>query len=415
MRTVLRSPRLRRILVAYTVNRLGTFFGFIALSVSVYDHTHSAIAVAGLLFANQALPAFVVPALVARVESSRRGRELSGLYMVEAVVTAALAVIIGNFSLAPILALAAVDGTAALAASALLRAEVARIARAELAPGGDTAAAEEAERRGNAALNVSFSLTFVTGPAIGGVIVAVSGAATALLLDTGSFVICALMLLDLHPRVTDAEEESVAGRLAAAWRHINETPRLRGLLIAELIALILFETGGPIEVAYAKSTLHAGDRGYGLLLTTWGLGAVFGSVLFARWIGRELAALLGCGTLAIGFAYAGFGLAHTIVVACAVAFVGGIGNGLQWPSMISIVQKLTPQHLQGRLMGALESLGALALAIGLPLGGILATVTSPRTAFLVIGSAAMAMTLVLVPAARWGGLPGKPRGALEGD
>jgi predicted MFS family arabinose efflux permease len=413
---VLRSPRLRRILSAYVVNRLGTFFGFIALSVSVYDQTHSAIAVAALLFANQALPAFAVPALVARVESSRRGRELSGLYLVEAVVTAALAVLIGgNFALAPILVLAAVDGTAALAASALLRAEVARVARAELAPDGDAEAAVEAEREGNAALNVGFSLTFVTGPAIGGVIVAAAGASTALFLDVGSFVICALMLLDLHPRVTDAEEESVAGRLAAAWRHINETPRLRTLLVAELVALILFETGGPIEVAYAKSTLHAGDRGYGLLLTTWGLGAVVGSLLFARFVGRELAALLGCGTLAIGFAYAGFGVAHTIEVACAVAFVGGIGNGLQWPSMISIVQKLTPQRLQGRMMGALESLGALALAIGLPLGGVLATVTSPRTAFLVIGSAAMAMTVVLVPAARWGRLPGNTQGALEGD
>jgi predicted MFS family arabinose efflux permease len=79
------------------------------------------------------------------------------------------------------------------------------------------------------------------------------------------------------------------------------------------------------------------------------------------------------------------------------------------------VQKLTPQRLQGRMMGALESLGALALAIGLPLGGVLATVTSPRTAFLVIGSAAMAMTVVLVPAARWGRLPGNTQGALEGD
>ena len=37
----------------YTVNRLGTWFGFIALSIAVYDHTHSALAVAALLLAGQ--------------------------------------------------------------------------------------------------------------------------------------------------------------------------------------------------------------------------------------------------------------------------------------------------------------------------------------------------------------------------
>ncbi len=416
MRFVLSSPLLRRILAAYVVNRLGTFFGFVALSVAVYDHTHSALAVAALLFANQALPAFAVPALVARVESSKRGRELSGLYFVEALVTAGLAILMGSFTLAPILVLAAVDGTAALAASALLRAEVARTARNELVRAETGVAdADDAERRANAALNVGFSLTFVMGPALGGVLVAAAGSGTALLVDVASFLICGLMLIDLHPRVTDAEEESVAARLAGAWRHIKETPRLRSLLFAELVALTLFETGGPIEVAYAKTTLHAGDRGYGLLLTSWGLGAVAGSVLFARWVNRELAALLGCGTLAIGFAYAGWGLVHSIGVACAVAFVGGIGNGLQWPSVISTVQKLTPAPLQGRLMGALESLGALALAVGLPLGGILAVVTSPRTAFLVVGSGAMAMTAVLLSAAGWGRFAGKSKRVLGTD
>ena len=61
--------RLRRILAAYTVNRLGTWFGLVALLVAVFDHTHSALAVAALLFAGQALPAF----LVARRRRPRRG------------------------------------------------------------------------------------------------------------------------------------------------------------------------------------------------------------------------------------------------------------------------------------------------------------------------------------------------------
>jgi MFS family permease len=64
--------------------------------------------------------------------------------------------------------------------------------------------------------------------------------------------------------------------------------------------------------------------------------------------------------------------------------------------MISIVQMVTPEHLQGRMMGAVESLGALPIAIGLPLGGLLVAVSSPRTAFAIVGAGAGVMTVVLL-------------------
>ena len=93
---------------------------------------NSALAVAALLLAWQALPAFIVPAVVARIEASKRGRELSGLYFLEAVTTAALATLLWHFWLPGVLLLAAIDGTAALAASALLRAEGGTTAREEV-------------------------------------------------------------------------------------------------------------------------------------------------------------------------------------------------------------------------------------------------------------------------------------------
>ena len=66
----LQSARLRRIIAAYTINRLGTWFGFVALSLAVFDHTHSAFAVAALLFAG---------AGAARVRGPRAGRPGRGL------------------------------------------------------------------------------------------------------------------------------------------------------------------------------------------------------------------------------------------------------------------------------------------------------------------------------------------------
>jgi hypothetical protein len=401
----LESGRLRRILVAYTVNRLGTFFGVIALMVAVYDHTHSAIAVAALLFAWQAVPAFVVPALVARAEASARGHELSGLYFFEAVATGALALLLSHFWLPGVLLLAALDGTAALTASSLMRAEVARAARAhseaQPAIAGETSEsvedrAQDAERRANAALNVAFSGTFVLGPALAGAVVAAAGAPAALFIDVASFLICGALLLDLHPHVEEAGGDSVRARLRAAWKHIHEVPSLRGLLLVEAVALVFFESAAPIEVAYAKVTLDAGDRGFGLLVAAWGVGAVLGSLIFARLVKRPLGATLGAGAFAIGLGYIGFAIAPSLGIACVAALVGGVGNGMQWPSLISAVQQLTPQRLQGRMMGAAESLGALCMAIGLLLGGTLVALTSPRVAFLTVGLGAVATTGALL-------------------
>jgi predicted MFS family arabinose efflux permease len=402
--TPLKSPRLRRIIVAYTVNRLGTWIGVVALSLAVFNHTRSALAVAAVLVAAQALPAFVVPAVVARVEASERGAELTALYFFEAVMTAALAVLMWHFSLPAVLLLATLDGTAALAASALLRSELARAARNQLEspPAGETGASPDieaqehaAEREANAALNVAFSVTFVLGPLIGSAIVAGAGAPSALFVDAGSFLICGALLVDLHPHVEDAAGESVRARLLAAWKHLSEAPVLRKLLLTDAVALIFLNAAWPIQVSYAKDTLRVGDRGFGLLLATWGAGAVVGSLVFSRSLRRPLGTMLSAGVLAIGAAYVGLGAAPSLALACVAAFVGGVGNGVEVPALISLVQRLTPQPLQGRLMGAVESIDALCLAVGLPLGGVLVVLSSPRVAFLTVGLGAAATAVVL--------------------
>jgi len=390
----LRSARLRRIIVAYAINRLGTWFSFVALSVAVFDHLHSAIAVAALLLCSQVLPAFVAPALIARVETMPRRGALSALYLFEGLVTTGLAILLWHFWLPAVLVLVALNGSAALAASSLLRAETARAARDYVTDAYQGEPPDEevhaAERKANAAINVAFSGTFALGPVLAGVVVAAAGVSLALFVDAASFFVCSVMLLDLHPYIEEAGNISVRARLRAAWRHINDVPALRMLLLVEAIALVFFEFAGPIEIVYAKSTLHAGDGGYGLLLTSWGIGVIAGSVVFARALHRALGVMLTLGTLAIGLAYVAFAAAPSLAVAAGAALLGGIGNGVQWASVVSAVQRLTPNRLHGRLMGALESLSAVCPALGLTLGGSLVALTSARGAFLVAGLGASA-------------------------
>lgn len=409
------SPRLRRILAAYTVNKLGTWFGTVALSLAIYDHTHSAAAVTALFVARY-LPALAVPALVARVEASSRRHTLSALYTFEALCATLLAATVWHFLLPAILVLVALDGAVELTASSLLRAQAARAgAEDPRAPaarlkapgaqglpagvtGGQASAngeqrAEQGIYNANAALNVALSASVVIGPTLGALAVRAFGGPVALLIDAASFLACGALVVDLYVYVEEHAGASVRARLASAWEHVREAPALRAVLLTQATALVFFETAAPVEVFYAKGTLRAGDVGYGALLAIWGVGQLGGSLLFARGERRSLGAMLTLGTFAVGLAYLGFAAAPTLALAAFAALLGGVGNGVQWASLLGTVQLLTPERLRGRLMGGVESIGALCPLIGLPLSGLVMALSSPRIAFLIFGSIIATTTL----------------------
>jgi MFS family permease len=386
-----KSPRLRRILLAYTINELGTWFGYVALALGVYDHTGDAIAIAGLFVARGLLPALLAPVLVARVERSPRRGGLALLYCAEGALALGLALLLWRFSLPGVLILVAFDGIAAVAATALVRTAAAREME-----GGEHAPPETAQRQANAALNVAFMFGLTIGPALGGVLVHTIGGALALVIDAGTFYLCAALLLGVRSHVGEGGEDSVRSRLLAAWQHIWEVRPLRVLLLTEAVAVVVFASVEPVEVIYAKSTLHAGDVGFGALMGIWGVGAALGAIVFARRVHRPLVPLLAGGTLLVGIAYLGFAAAPTFAVAAVAALVGGTGNGLQWPSLLSAVQLLTPSALHGRLMSAVGSLNALCPAIGFMLGGAVVALGSTRLALTLAGIVATLATLAFV-------------------
>lgn len=399
-----KSPRLRRILLAYTVNELGTWFGYVALALGVYDNTHSALATAGLFVARGLLPALVAPVLVARIERSARRGRLALMYSLEALLTLALAGLLWKFWLAGVLVLVTIDGIVAVAATALLRAAAARAATEDARRRhGDWAeenalheAIDAAQREASAALNFAFMGALALAPAIGGALVHAIGAPSALLIDAFTFLVCAGLLARLRTYVEETSGDSIRERLLAAIEHVRTVPGLRALFTTEAVAIVVFASVEPVEVLYAKSTLHAGDFGFGVLLGCWGVGAAVGAVVFARAVRRPLWPMLVGGTLLVGLAYLGFAAAPSLALACAAAVIGGVGNGIQWPSLISAVQQLTPPTLQGRLMSAVGSLNALCPAIGFILGGSIAAVSSPRVAMGIAGAVASLATLAFV-------------------
>jgi len=385
----LRLPGFPNLALAYFVNELGNWLGEIALAVLVYDATGSPLATAGLFCAMHFAPAFLSPPLVARVDRIPARVILPALYATEAAVFAVLALLADNFSFAAVMALAVVDGSLAAASRAVTRAT----ATAVLAPAN-------ALREGNAVLNVAFTVGSAGGPALGGLIVATAGPATALAADAVSFLIVAVMLLVARhlPRPErDDEESGWRERLRLGLSYVGKRPALVRLLGAQALAFIFFSLVIPIEVVFAKETLDAGDAGYGALLASWGLGMVLGSAIFAAMRQVALRTLLFAATLAIGAAYLATAVSPTLLLACAASVVGGTGNGVQWIALVTAVQELTRANYQARVLSLLEAIASAMPGVGFLLGGTIATIFEPRASYAVAGAGVL---IVLAIAAR---------------
>jgi len=283
-----------------------------------------------------------------------------------------------------VIVLATIDGALALTGRALTRAVVAAL----LEPTGEL-------RAGNALLNIAFTGGAAVGPALAGLVVAGFGVQTALLADAASFYIIAWIIFTAGtlPRA-EPEPGRMRERVRAGVAYIREKTTLRRLLIAQGAAFVFFAAVIPIEVIYAKQTLGVGDTGYGIMLASWGVGMVLGSLVFAGVQKAPLPILLFFSTIAVGAGYLGLAAAPTLAVACGASVVGGGGNGVQWVSAISAVQELTVQGMQARVMSVLESIGAAMPGLGYALGAVIAVGFDPRATFLVAGLGVLAIALL---------------------
>lgn len=374
-----------RLLASYTVNELGDSIGIVALAVLVYDRTQAVAPTAAFFIAAKFLPALVAPALTARLDQISLRRSLPGLYVVEAAAFAALALIAdGEFVLALVLALALLDGALAITGRGLTRGAVAAV----LQPAGLL-------KEGNALMNIGFAIASVGGAALAGLLIAQFGLATALLVDAASFAAIAAILAvtrDL-PQVS-VEREPWRERFRAGMRFAGRVPQVRLLLIGQAVALVLFTLIVPIEVIYAKESLGTSNAGFGILLASWGAGIVIGSLVYLLIRQRSALGLIVVSTALIGAAYLGMAIAETLLVACLISVVGGAGNGVQWISVVTTLQEMTPSDYQARIVGLLESLGAAMPGVGYLIGGALVALGSPRTAYAVAGAGVLLLVLL---------------------
>ncbi len=382
MSQVLKLPAYRRLLTTYIFNELAWSIGSLALALLVYRRTGSAFGAMAFYLCAQFVPALFAPAIVARLDQHAPRRILPALYALEGLLFLALAGIASSFSLVAVLTLALADGLVALTARSLARAATVAV----ISPAGLL-------REGNAVTNGAFSICYMVGPAIGGVIVASGGTSAALLTNSALFAVIAMILATAGGLPGGAHERRpAAGRLRAALAHVRSHRPIRALLLLQGAALVFFTISIPVEVVLVTHALKAGPGGLGALLSAWGAGAVAGSATYARWRrlpGRSLIAI-GAGAFGIGFIV--MALAPSLGVAIAGAAFAGVGNGIEAIAAHTELQELAEPEWMALTMSVNESVTQAAPGVGIVIGGTLAALAGPRVALAVAGIGALAVT-----------------------
>ncbi len=391
-RSPLRLSGFRNLAGAYTINQFGDWIGDVALAILIFDRTGSALATAALFLALRFIPALLGPPLTARVEIIAARKILPSIYLIEGLIFAAIAWLSVHFSLPAVLALGVLDGALSIAAAALTRAATANMLRCD-----------DDLRRGNAILNIGFSLGGALGPALAGLLVTALGAGSALIVDSATFVlVAAIIAVTPGLRIAHGDESGWDARLRSGIHEAASRPGVRNLLIASAIAFMLLTSVTPVEVVYVKRTLGAGDSGYGLFLAAWGAGMVLGSLAFAAARRTGLLVVLIVSTAFGSLGYLGIALATGFAAACVFSAIGGVANGSSGASLITLIQQSVPQHAQAAVMALVGAINRMMPGIGFLLGGVIATIWSPRVTYAVAAAGVLPLIFVALTLPRLG-------------
>lgn len=194
----------------------------------------------------------------------------------------------------------------------------------------------------------------LAGPALGGLSVELlGGPGGAFLLDAGTFALSALCLLAMRsPAVALRDEpESALRQIKQGYAFVRSQTWLWATLSAASLSLFFY--WGPFEVLvpFVVRNDLGGDAGdLGLVFAFAGIGAIMSSLFLAQkgLPRRHVLFMYSNWALTVG-SIAGFAAVTTVWQACGVAFVGGATAAAGLVVWGTLMHKLVPPQLLGRV------------------------------------------------------------------
>jgi MFS family permease len=360
--TPLRASRpFRQLQLGQVVSGLGTQAALVALPYQIFVISRSATLV-GLLGAFELGPMIVV-SLVGGALIDRTDRRWVLAVAQLAIIAVCLALLAVTLAAAhrrpPVIAILLLGGL--LAGSSALD----NVTRGAIVPG----LLGPQHLRSGLAFNYGVSqATGIAGPALGGLLIGLTGVAGTYGVDAAS---CAAMLaaaLAIGPqRPHHAEGHAPVGRaIAEGLRFVRRTRALAGSFAIDINAMT-FGMPRALFAVLALTVYHAGASGTGLLYAAVAFGGT-GAVLTSGWVAtsEKLGRIVIGAVLGWGAAIVGAGLVRAIGPAIALLALAGWADGISAVCRSTISQTLTPDAMRGRM----SSVYSLVVTSGPRLGDI---------------------------------------------
>jgi MFS family permease len=222
-------------------------------------------------------------------------------------------------------------------------------------------------------------------PLAGAGLFSAAGGAAVALLDASTFLIAAAALALM--RVAEPPPVPRAGRLldgiTDGARHVRRTIPLRQLTVACAVALLVIGFSETLTFEVAGRGLGREPSFVGVLIAVQGVGAVAGAATAAMLVRR-----IGEGQLAaIGMLAFSFGVTLLMSGSLPVVLAGKVlfGLGIPWivVALFTLLQRLTPEPLQGRTYSAVDVFANTPQTVSIGLGALLVAFVDYRLLLLV--------------------------------
>ena len=377
---VLRNENLRRLEVAWGAAITAEWAHFVALGVFAYDSGGTvAVGIAGLV---RMLPAaLIAPFAAALGDRFRRERFLVAIALIGAAALAASAVVFFVSENAPaIFALAAVVGLAAT---------LVRPAQQALLP--SLARTPEELIGSNGATSTIESLGTLVGPLLAGVLVSVADAGVVFAVGAGALLVSALFFAFV--RVEGRLQAAAAAGTERAHRLFlaglafvarKPTPRM----VVGLVAAQAFVRGclNVLIVVTAFQVLDANAGAVGYMTAALGVGGLLGALGAFTLEGRRLAVVFGLALVFWGLPIALMASSSFLATALILLAVVGAANSIEDVAAFTLLQRIVPDDILTRVLGALWGLAMGGVALGSIVAPAVVRLVGPRAALVAVGA-----------------------------
>ena len=237
------------------------------------------------------------------------------------------------------------------------------------------------------ALNgISYNIARSFGPAIGGIVVATSGAVAAFAVNAVLYLplMGVLFLWNRTHEPSRLPRERLNRAIVSGVRYIANSPSIRIVLIRTLVTGIIGGSVSALMPLVARDLLHGGAQTYGIMLGAFGMGAVFGALNIGE-VRRRMSGEAAVRACAISMAGAIAAVAlSTSAILTAIALVVA---GAVWMLAVALfnigVQLSAPRWVAGRSLAAFQASIAGGIAVGSWGWGHLTDLAGVETALLV--------------------------------